>query len=223
VQASEEILKQIWSTIVSTNNDGGDVSTMLMDYTRENRKRENHMSILIKLYETEIIRLNSEDTKNHLSTQQKLTIKEEMKVLECVCDKNIRSTGNSSLHSLENISPSIFMVILEEVNGKCPMVHDMIEALVISNKVNRNILKTNAHKMVCGLQTLGFISNIRSSKTRNCFPLMFGLLCIIILWCCQAICWHAAINGALITLGYYVSKLYSIIITLDLFLIVLSI
>ena len=105
MQASEEILKQIWSTIVSTNNDGGDVSTMLMDYTRENRKRENHMSILIKLYETEIIRLNSEDTKNHLSTQQKLTIKEEMKVLECVCDTNIRSTGNSSLHSLENVMP----------------------------------------------------------------------------------------------------------------------
>ena len=103
------------------------------------------------------------------------------------------------------------------------MVHDMIEALVISNKVNRNILKINAHKMVCGLQTLGFISNIRSSKTRNCFPLMFGLLCISYGAGKQFVDMLQSIYGALITLGYYVSKLYNIIITLDLFLMVLSI
>ncbi len=181
VQASDEILKQIWSSIISTNNDGGDVSRMLMEYARENTQRENHMSTLIKLYEAEIMRLNSDDTKNHLSAQQKLTIKEEMKLLECICDKihkNIRNTESSALHSLENICPSIFMEILEQVEGKCTMVHDMLKALVISNQVNRNILKTNSYKMLCGLQTLGFISNIRNSRTRNCFPLMFGLLCI---------------------------------------------
>jgi hypothetical protein len=178
VQASDEILKQIWSSIISTNNDGGDVSRMLMEYARENTQRENHMSTLIKLYEAEIMRLKSDDTKNHLSAQQKLTIKEEMKLLECVCDKNIRNTESSALHSLESICPSIFMEILEQVEGKCTMVHDMLKALVISNQVNRNILKTYSYKMLCGLQTLGFISNIRNSRTRNCFPLMFGLLCI---------------------------------------------
>ena len=58
------------------------------------------------------------------------------------------------------------------------MVHDMLKALVISNQVNRSILKTNSYKMLCELQTLGFISNIGNSRTRNCFPLMFGLLCL---------------------------------------------
>ena len=50
----------------------------------------------------------------------------------------------------------------------------MMESLVIFNPRSRNILKSNTHKILCGLQTLGFMSEIRNSKTRNCFPLMFG-------------------------------------------------
>ena len=57
-------------------------------------------------------------------------------------------------------------------------MYDVVESLVISNPRSRNILKTNSHKILCGLQTLGFMSNIRNSKIKNCFPLMFGLLCI---------------------------------------------
>ena len=105
---------------------------------------------------------------------QKAVIKDEIKILESVCDKGIRS--GSSLDSYDNMSPSLFKEILEEVNEKCPLVHGMLEALVISNPVSHNILKTNEHKMLCGLQTLGFICNMRNSKTKNCFPLMFGLL-----------------------------------------------
>ena len=55
------------------------------------------MSTLIKLYEAEIMRLKSDDTKNHLSAQLKLTIKEEMKLLECICDKSIRNTEKENV------------------------------------------------------------------------------------------------------------------------------
>ena len=99
-----------------------------------------------------------------------------MRILEEICDQNIR--GCSVLESAESINPTLFKEMLEALSEKCPLVYEMLESLVVSNPRSRNILKTSTHKILCGLQTIGFMSNIRNSKTRNCFPLMFGLLCI---------------------------------------------
>ena len=160
LHVSEEVVSHIWSLLVSTYNDAGDISTMLMEYTKESQKREQYINSLVRMYESEIVRLKNVEHGNQLNMHQKAVIKDEMKILESVCDKGIRS--GSSLDSCDNISPSLFKEFLEEVNEKCPLVHGMLEALVISNPVSRNILKTNAHKMLCGLQTLGFISNMRN-------------------------------------------------------------
>ena len=130
------------------------------------------------MYEAEIQKLKDDINASQLTEQQKATIKGEMRLSEDICDKNIR--GSSVLESSGNVNPMLFKEILDALSKKCPFVFEIIESLVISNPVSRNILKTNAHKILCGLQTLGFISNIRNSKTRNFFPLMFGLLCI---WC----------------------------------------
>ena len=96
-----------------------------------------------------------------------------MKIHESVCDKGIRR--GSSLNSCDDKSPSLFTEILDEAGEKCLLVHGMLGALVISNPVSR---KTDDHKMLFGLQTLGFISNTRNSKAKDCFSLMFGLLCM---------------------------------------------
>jgi hypothetical protein len=121
-------------------------------------------------------KLRHDIPKTALSDKQKNTVKLEMKVLEDICDTNIRG---SSVHDTSNtIGATLFKDILEAVCEKCPLIYDMVKTLVISNPLSRNLLKTNAHKMLCGLHTLGIISNIRNSKTRNCFPLIFGLLCI---------------------------------------------
>lgn len=176
LQISDQVVDQIWSSLVSTYNDGGDISALLAEYARESQTRDRHVKTLVKMYEVDVMKLKSDIPKDNLSKHQKATIKYEMKVLEGLCDKNIR--GSSAQESSDNISPSLFKEILETVHEKCPLVNEMLEALVISNPVSRNLLKTNAHKMLCGLQTLGFIGNIRNSRTRNCFPMMFGLLCI---------------------------------------------
>ena len=174
LQTSEQVMCQIWSALVAANSKGQDISSMIMDYTRETQTRDRLLKTLVNIYETEIAKLKVPH--EHLTTHQKVTIKTEMKVLEGVCDNNIRD--GSAQEAFDNISPSLFQEFAEAVKEKCPLIHEVLEALVVSNPVQRNVLKTNSHKMLCGLQTLAFIVNIRNSKARNCFPMMFGLLCI---------------------------------------------
>lgn len=174
LQTSEQVMCQIWSALVAANSKGQDISSMIMDYTRETQTRDRLLKTLVNIYETEIAKLKVPH--EHLTTHQKVTIKTEMKVLEGVCDNNIRD--GSAQEAFDNISPSLFQEFAEAVKEKCPLIHEVLEALVVSNPVQRNVLKTNSHKMLCGLQTLAFIVNIRNSKARNCFPMLFGLLCI---------------------------------------------
>lgn len=115
-------------------------------------------------------------SEDHLSGHQKATIKDEIRVLEGLCNTNIRY--GSAQEAYENITPSIFKEITQAVQERCPLIHEVIEALVISNQQECNVYKTNSHKMLCGLQTLAFMGNIRNSNARNCFSLIFGLLCI---------------------------------------------
>ena len=108
-------------------------------------------------------------SEDHLSGHQKATIKDEIRVLEGLCNTNIRD--GSAQEAYENITPSIFKEITQAVQERCPLIHEVIEALVISNQQKCNVYKTNSHKMLCGLQTLAFVVNIRNSNVRNCFPL----------------------------------------------------
>lgn len=176
LEASEEVVKQIWSTLVSTYNSGGDISKMIADYSREVQKKESYINAIVKVYQDIIARISPEEKKDCLTLHQQMAIKDEMKLFEKVCEKDIR-TG-SSLQSFENIHPALFKDILAEVGANCPLIHEILETLVVTNPRSRNILKTNNHKMMCALQLLGFMSNIRNSNARVCFPLMFGILCI---------------------------------------------
>ena len=82
--------------------------------------------------------------------------------------------GSSVLNVSDTIDASLFKDTLEAVKEKCPLIYSMVESLVISNLASRNILRTNTHKMLCGLHMLGILSNIRNQRTINCFPLIFG-------------------------------------------------
>ena len=89
-------------------------------------------------------------SEDHLSGHQKATIKDEIRVLEGLCNTNIRD--GSAQEAYENIKPSIFQEFTQAVQERCPLIHEVIEALVTSNQQERNIHKTNSHKMLCGLQ-----------------------------------------------------------------------
>jgi len=178
LQASEQVICQVWSALVAANMEGRDLSEIIAEYTRETQTRDKLLKTLIKVYETDIQRLRSIGSEDHLSGHQKATIKDEIRVLEGLCNNSIRD--GSAQEAYENITTSIFQEFTQAVQERRPLIHEVVEALVISNQQERtcNVHKTNSHKMVCGLQTLAFMVNIRNSNARNCFPLMFGLLCI---------------------------------------------
>ena len=176
LQASERAICQIWSALVERNNEGKDITKLIMDYTREAKTRDSLLKTLINAYESEISRLKMEGSHDQLSKRQKSTIREEMKVLERLYDTNIRD--GSSQEAYDSVSPHLFKEFTEEVQERCPLIHEVIETLVISNQQERNVYKTNSHKILCGLQSLAFMVNIRNSKARNSFPLLFGLLCV---------------------------------------------
>lgn len=176
LQASERAICQIWSALVERNNEGKDITKLIMDYTREAKTRDSLLKTLINAYESEISRLKMEGSHDQLSKRQKSTVREEMKVLERLCDTNIRD--GSSQEAYDSVSPHLFKEFTEEVQERCPLIHEVIETLVISNQQERNVYKTNSHKILCGLQSLAFMVNIRNSNARNSFPLLFGLLCV---------------------------------------------
>lgn len=93
-----------------------------------------------------------------------------------LCDLNTRD--GSAKEAFNSVTPALFQEFTKAVQENCPFIHEVIEALVVSNLHKRNVYKTNSHKMLCGLQSLAFMVNIRNLKAGNSFPLLFGLLCI---------------------------------------------
>ena len=80
LQASERAFCQIWSALVETNNEGKDITKLIMDYTREAKTRDSLLKTLINAYDSEISRLKMEGSHDQLSKLQKSSIREEMKV-----------------------------------------------------------------------------------------------------------------------------------------------
>ena len=174
-------LKDVQETrarLIATHNEGGHVTALLAQYTKKNGDKDALIAAIVTAYKAEITKLKDGDFAGELSVsgEPKAKIKTEMRLFQDICGQNIR--GCSVLESEESINLELFNQILSGVSEKCPLVYECRNCLFISNPRSRNILKSNTHKFFCGLQTLGFMSNIRNSKTRNCFPLMFGLSCI---------------------------------------------
>ena len=78
----------------------------------------------------------------------------------------------------EVITPSLFNEFVDAVKERCPFLRNIVETLVVTNATERNVLKTNEQKVLCGHHALALLLNVRNSKCMNDFPLLFGLLCV---------------------------------------------
>ncbi|KAJ7385925.1 hypothetical protein OS493_012253 [Desmophyllum pertusum] len=76
-------------------------TAMIMENTREAQIRDNLLKTLVNVYEAEISRLNSMVSKDPLSSHR-AKIKDEIKVLEGLCNNNIRDS--SAQEAYENIT-----------------------------------------------------------------------------------------------------------------------
>jgi len=75
-----------------------------MGYTKEAKTRDNLLKTLVNAHESQISKLKMDLSYQHLSQQQKTAIREEMKVIECLCDTNTNTTDGSSQEAYDSIT-----------------------------------------------------------------------------------------------------------------------
>ena len=174
--ATEEVMKQIWEQITLASEGLNDMQRLLAEFTREAHERDNLMKSLLALHEKEMGVMESAASPLQLTKQQTETLVSELKTLEEITDIGVRS--NKMVDATDLITPSLFRNFADAVEEKCPLLRNIIKSLVISNPQERNVLKSNEHKMLCGHQALALLLNVRNSNCQNDFPLLFGLLCV---------------------------------------------
>ena len=54
LELSDLVVSQVWSSIVSKYNEGGDISDLLAEYAKESQKREGHINNVINMFKEEI-------------------------------------------------------------------------------------------------------------------------------------------------------------------------
>ena len=131
------------------------------------------MKTLLKFYQKQA-ESNDVPSPTRLSPEQVATMTSELKVFENICNLGIR--GGDGTDSAELLHPSIFKDFGDDVREKCPLLHNIVEALLLTSQQERNVHKTNKKKVLCGHHALALLYNIRNSI--NDFPLLFGLLCV---------------------------------------------
>ena len=74
------------------------------------------------------------------------------------------------------ISENIFNNLVDEVHARCPLVHQILTALVVEKlAVQSNSTKTAGFKIKQALHHLSFLMNIRNQKWHNDFPFIFAM------------------------------------------------
>ena len=174
IQASEEVLRQIWLQLVEGLQES-DLLSLLTLYAKEACERDRYVGGLIELYEKEIKRLNERAT-DVVDDQQKRHLQEEIHHLTSHGVESFRSGDIASRHDL--ITPDMINGFVTNIQDHCPLINSILDSLVGSSKPERNVMKTNEYKFKCASHALAALLNIRSSKTSSEFPLLFGLLCI---------------------------------------------
>ena len=174
IQASEEIMKQIWIRLMEGLQES-DMLTLVVQYAQEARERDKYVAGLINLYEKEIKKLN-ERMPDVLTDEQKKLVQEEINFLTSHGDESFRSGDIASRHDL--ITGDLINDFVSKIQEHCPLINSILGSLIGSTRPERNILKTNAFKFKCASHSLAALLNIRSSRTSTDFPLLFGLLCI---------------------------------------------
>ena len=174
--ATEEIMKQIWQQLSIATEVLMEVQVVLAEFTREAQERDRHVKTLFTSFETELANARADVEHVKLTRQQNETVVREIEILEDICNLGVRSCQDVNVDEL--ISPSLFKEFVDTVKGRCPLLRNIVETLVVSNVTERNVHKTNEQKVLCGHHALALLLNVRNSKCLNDFHLLFSLLCV---------------------------------------------
>jgi len=168
-------MKQAWQQLTIATEGMEEVQVLLAEFTREAQERDLLMKTILNSLETELANARVVEHVK-LTQQQAQTISQEIKTLEEICNLGVRTCQDVDVSEL--ISPTLFQEFVTAVKDKCSLLRNIVETLVISNTSERNVVKTNEHKLLSGHHALALLLNVRNSKCQNDFPLLFGLLCL---------------------------------------------
>ena len=134
IQASEEVLRQIWLQLVEGLQES-DLLSLLTLYAKEACERDRYVGGLIKLYEKEIKRLNERAT-DVVDDQQKRHLQDEIHHLTSHGAESFRSGDIASRHDL--ITPDMINGFVTNIQDHCPLINSILDSLVGSSKPERN-------------------------------------------------------------------------------------
>ena len=133
----------------------------------------NLKSVLIKLYEDKLEKLQELQLEEQISDVQKNQILHEMKELQNLRCLGLKSDGNIECF----IHEQVFSKLLEDVEDRCPLIFSILQTLLVAD-VRKRVRKTPEHKLKCGVNALALLLSVRNQKFSNDVRLLFGLLCI---------------------------------------------
>ena len=170
-----QCLVQDEENIVSALNDNN-VDLAKTHLTKHSSNLQQHFKLqtaLISLYEHKIQKIQSCYGDDSISPSQKEQLANEMKVMEDICFVGLKGYGN-----VESVfDKNIFNDLVESFNEKCPLLHSVLETLLVTDSRIR-VKKTAKYKLTCGVNALALLLSVRNQKCKNDVRLLLGLVSI---------------------------------------------
>ena len=112
-----------------------------------------------------------------LTVSERTCIRNEVDNAKQIFNLHIRDNNYSNdLHHV--FDPFLFQRLVVDIKAKCPTITNILEQLVLSPNVSRNVIRTENLKMKAAIHLLASLLDIRDQHAKNDIPLLFGLLCI---------------------------------------------
>ena len=112
-----------------------------------------------------------------LTVSERTCIRKEVDNAKDIFNLHIRD-NNYSNDLCHVFDPCLFQRLVVDIKAKCPTITNILEQLVLSPNISRNIIRTENLKMKAAIHLLASLLGIRDQHAKNDIPLLFGLLCI---------------------------------------------
>ena len=171
----EELLLKEWDCLTEELGAGNIDKARLIAVKYKTRLEQfvNFKTVLVKLYEDKLEKLQEIHLEEQISDVQKNQILHEMRELQSLCCLGLKS--NSDIECF--INEQVFPKLLEDIEEECPLIFSILQTLLVAD-VRKRVHKTPEHKLKCGVNALALLLSVRNQKFSNDVRLLFGLLCI---------------------------------------------
>ena len=114
-----------------------------------------------------------------LTLSERTCIRKEVDNAKDIFNLHIRDNKCNYSNDLSDVFDScLFQRLVVDIKAKCPTITNILEQLVLSPNISRNVIRTENLKMKAAIHLLASLLDIRDQHAKNDIPLLVGLLCI---------------------------------------------